>query len=72
MNGKALPVLTTLDSPTVQTASQPTVPHAALYALLDGPRRRWLSLNRRWVAEALVAAVSLTLAIAAFTLAGRF
>ncbi|GAA1529539.1 hypothetical protein [Kribbella lupini] len=72
--GKVFPVLTTLDAPQALVADtdQPAAPHAALYALVDHPRRHWLRLDRRWLAEAVVAAVALTLAISAFALAGHF
>jgi hypothetical protein len=74
MMGKVLPVLSTLDAPQdlAPTTDQPAAPHAALYALVDRPRRHWLRLDRRWLAEALVAAVALALAITAFSLAGHF
>lgn len=65
-------MLTTLEGPRTAVTDQPAAPHAALYALMDRPRHRWLRLDRRWVAEAVVGVVALTLAIAAFTLAGHF
>jgi hypothetical protein len=74
--GKVLPVLSTLDAPqalaTDTATDRPAAPHAALYALVDRPRHHWLRLDRRWLAEALVASVALALAITAFALAGHF
>ncbi|MGC4942469.1 hypothetical protein [Kribbella sp. DT2] len=70
--GKVLPVLTTLDARPSTATDQPAAPHAALYALVDRPRRHWLRLDRRWLAEVLVAAVALTLAVTAFALGSQF
>ncbi|MEV6282531.1 hypothetical protein [Kribbella sp. NPDC051770] len=63
--------MTMFEAPQV-SVDQPAAPYAAVYAVLDGPRRRWLRLRRRWVAEVAVGAAALALAVAAFVAAHRF
>jgi hypothetical protein len=60
-------VLSTLEAPQL-TVDQPPAARAALYALVDRPRLRWLRLTRRDRAEAVTATVALALSLTAFGL----